>query len=350
MKIFLIVSLILLIKESMNCTVEASSSSSSNLRQRSITIQEKPQLIARISNTLIKSNDTILNNEQIKKETELTCESEKDVDYFGNDFTYQYAKSFNECCEICDGNDLCNAWTFVLDIQVCWLKKNATRTIYYPGRKNTIKFNSELFKYFIFKTKNKGISGKNVKLFSNNESSLNATSKLKISKEPKEDKTSYSTYIASMMNSFFNLTTKVDNRTITSSTKSTTKVHLNESKSKIGVINSTTTTTTTKREKLLIKQLISSTPRTKSFIGPLGHPRQGECSGVLSIYFVGNELSGLYAESPTVCCMMCFQTLECRAWSYFTSFRYCFLKSAPPIQDQQRSSYLTVISGIIKTN
>ena len=56
------------------------------------------------------------------------CQVELDMDYKGiptsNDISYQSATSFQDCCNICsnDPTQRCQAWTFVYDTKVCWLK------------------------------------------------------------------------------------------------------------------------------------------------------------------------------------------------------------------------------------
>ncbi len=47
---------------------------------------------------------------------------ENDIDYNGNDISFAYASSVNNCCYLCSLNSLCNSFTFVTASQTCWLK------------------------------------------------------------------------------------------------------------------------------------------------------------------------------------------------------------------------------------
>jgi hypothetical protein len=57
-----------------------------------------------------------------------TCASvENRTDYKGSDFHYNLTlTTLAACCESCAQNSSCNAWTFVTDVKMCWLKTAIT--------------------------------------------------------------------------------------------------------------------------------------------------------------------------------------------------------------------------------
>jgi hypothetical protein len=63
------------------------------------------------------------------------CNNEVNIDYFGNDIQYTIVSSPELCCSLCYANQSCNAWTYVTNIQVCWLKYLGANRVSNPGRK-----------------------------------------------------------------------------------------------------------------------------------------------------------------------------------------------------------------------
>ena len=77
------------------------------------------------------------------------CNYELDIDYRGVssviDLNYQTATSAQMCCSLCNANTACNAWTFVVQTYICWLKTRSGLKISTPG--------SKLAGYYFYKNK-----------------------------------------------------------------------------------------------------------------------------------------------------------------------------------------------------
>ena len=56
--------------------------------------------------------------------TILCCSYEKDVDLFGKDLYFSFALNAGECCNKCNLEPECKAWTFVLPNLTCWIKND----------------------------------------------------------------------------------------------------------------------------------------------------------------------------------------------------------------------------------
>lgn len=52
------------------------------------------------------------------------CNFEKDVDFFGKDLYFSYSLNVGECCNRCNQESDCKAWTFVSQSLVCWIKSD----------------------------------------------------------------------------------------------------------------------------------------------------------------------------------------------------------------------------------
>jgi hypothetical protein len=58
-------------------------------------------------------------------EFQQVCSVEQNVDFYGYDlyFNPTYTSSQDYCCQLCQSDANCNAWTYILDSKACWLKK-----------------------------------------------------------------------------------------------------------------------------------------------------------------------------------------------------------------------------------
>jgi len=53
-----------------------------------------------------------------------------------NDLSYQSAASFQDCCNICESQPACKAWTYVFSTRVCWLKTQIGTKVATTGSKD----------------------------------------------------------------------------------------------------------------------------------------------------------------------------------------------------------------------
>lgn len=67
------------------------------------------------------------------------CTYEYDMDYRGIlasiDLQYTFSNSKENCCAACNSNTQCNAWTYVTETKVCWLKKSIGTKVPTQGSK-----------------------------------------------------------------------------------------------------------------------------------------------------------------------------------------------------------------------
>jgi len=67
------------------------------------------------------------------------CTYEYNMDYRGilANIDLEWAASTTQemCCDLCNRNSQCNAWTFVTETKVCWLKKSIGTKVATSGSK-----------------------------------------------------------------------------------------------------------------------------------------------------------------------------------------------------------------------
>jgi hypothetical protein len=75
--------------------------------------------------------------------------------------------------------------------------------------------------------------------------------------------------------------------------------------------------------------------------------RQFVCNVELNINYPGNDLPGrANVPGPGDCCNICGSTTGCAAWSYYTAYSYCYLKSVANTP-ANRQVYSGIISGVV---
>lgn len=108
----------------------------------------------------------------------------------------------------------------------------------------------------------------------------------------------------------------------------------------------TTTQASTSSTTTSTKVTSTTVPTTSRAATAPTEPKTSVCFIENGQNYPGNDIGGVFVSDPTECCNACGRNSSCVAFSYFSSFNYCYFKGAKPDKDTSED-YGEMVSGVV---